>query len=54
MTLVAEKKEIRKDYLISPTLFRNLLAPLMYLNLIHFIESSDGFQIDVLGPHLND
>jgi hypothetical protein len=54
MNLVTEKKEVRKDYLISPTMFRNLLAPLMFLNLIHFIECGEKFQIDVLGQHLND
>lgn len=54
MTLVTDKKHVRKEYLISPTMFRNLLAPLMFLNLIHFIESEENFQIDVLGPHLND
>lgn len=54
MCLVTEKKSIRKEYLISPTMFRNLLAPLMFLNLVHFVECDDSFQIDVLGPHLND
>ena len=54
MRLIAEKKNVRKDYLISPTMFRNLLAPLMFLNLISFIECEEEFQIDVLGPHLND
>ncbi len=54
MNLLTEKKDVRKEYLISPTMFRNLLAPLMYLNLVSFIESDDRFQIDVLGPHLND
>ena len=54
MNLVTEKKEVRKVYLISPTMFRNLLAPLMFLNLIHFIECDDEFQIDVLGPHLHE
>lgn len=54
MTLVTEKKDVRKDYLISPTMFRNLLAPLMFLNLIHFVECEGKFQIDVLGPHLNE
>jgi hypothetical protein len=54
MNLVTEKRDVRKDYLISPTMFRNLLAPLMSLNLISFIESADKFQIDVLGPHLNE
>jgi len=52
--LVIEKNEVRKNYLISPTMFRNLLAPLMILNLIHFVEGDGKFQIDVLGPHLND
>ena len=54
MNLVTEKRHVRKDYLISPTMFRNLLAPLMFLNLIHFIECDEKFQIDILGPHLND
>jgi hypothetical protein len=54
MNVVTEKKDVRKDYLISPTMFRNLLAPLMFLNLIHFMESDEKIQIDVLGPHLND
>lgn len=54
MNLVTEKKQVRKDYLISPTMFRNLLAPLMFLNLIHFVENGDKFQIDISGPHLND
>lgn len=52
--LIMEKKNVRKDYLISPTMFRNLLAPLMFLNLIHFVESDDKFQIDVLGSHVNE
>lgn len=54
LNLITKKKDIRKDYLISPTMFRNLLAPLMFLSLVSFIESDDKFQIDILGPHLND
>ena len=54
MNFITEKKDVRKDYLISPTMFRNLLAPLMLLNLIHFTENDEKFQIDVIGPHLND
>ena len=54
MNCITQKREIRKEYLISPTMFRNLLAPLAFLNLINFIESDDKFRIDVLGPHLND
>ena len=54
MNFVTDKREVRKDYLISPTMFRNLLAPLMYLNLIHFTESDEKFQIDLSGPHTND
>jgi hypothetical protein len=54
MNLVTDKKIVRKDFLISPTMFRNLLAPLMFLNLIHFVECDDKFQIDILGPSLND
>ncbi len=54
LNLVTEKKAIRKEYLISPTMFRNLLAPLMFLNLVHFNESDEKYHIDILGPHLND
>lgn len=54
MNIKATKKDIRKEYLISPTMFRNLLAPLMSLNLIHFVEYGDKLQIDILGPHVNE
>ena len=54
MYCITQKKDVRKDYLISPTMFRNLLAPLMFLNLIHFVENEEKFQIDVSGPHLNE
>jgi hypothetical protein len=54
MNIEIGKKDVRKEYLISPTVFRNLLTPLMILNLIHFVESVDKFQIDVAGPHLNE
>jgi hypothetical protein len=52
MAIAAEKKNVRKEFLISPTMFRNLLAPLMFMNLIHFVESDEKFQIDVMGSHL--
>ena len=52
--MITCKKDVRREYLISPTMFRNLLAPLMFLNLIHFLECDEKFQIDVSGPHLND
>lgn len=51
---LTEKKDIRKEYLISPTMFRNLLAPLAYLNLIQFHETDENYRIDILGPHVND
>jgi hypothetical protein len=54
LNLVTKKKDVRKDYLISPTKYRNLLAPLMFMNLIHFVESDERFQIDISGPHLNE
>ena len=53
LNLVTKKKDVRKDYLISPTMFRNLLSPLMFLSLVNFIESDEKFQIDILGPHLD-
>jgi hypothetical protein len=54
MHLVTAKKNIRKDYLISPTMFRNLLAPLACLNLIHFVESDEKYRIEVMGKHANE
>ena len=30
MNFISQKKDIRKDYLMSPTMFRNLLSPLMF------------------------
>jgi hypothetical protein len=52
--LVVGKKDVRKDYFISPTVFRNLLGPLMLLNLISFTESDGNFQIDIFGSQLNE
>jgi hypothetical protein len=52
--VIQEKRDVRKDYLMSPTMFRNLLAPLMFLNLINFIEVDDNFQIDISGTDLNE
>lgn len=54
MNIVVKKKEVRKEYLISPTMFRNMLAPLMFMNLIHFTEGDEKFQINVIGQHFND
>lgn len=53
-SLCANKADVRKDYFLTPTLFRNLLGPLMCLNLIHFIESDDKFQIEIMGQHQNE
>jgi hypothetical protein len=44
------KLTIRKDFLISPTLFRNLLSPLMYLNVIKFTEDDHHYSIEIMGP----
>jgi len=54
MIVVTPKRDVRKEYLISPTLFRNLLSPLMYLNLLSFVENDGKFEIDILGRQLND
>lgn len=53
-SLLINKNEIRREFLISPTLFRNLLAPLMFLNLISFKESDLQYHIDIMGPDLNE
>jgi len=54
MSLNVQKKEIRKEFLMSPTLFRNLLTPLMFMNLAAFQESDIQYHIDILGPNLNE
>ncbi len=55
MGFVVPRRDVRREYLISPTMFRNLLAPLAFLNLINFIEDDDGrYQIDVSGPQANE
>jgi hypothetical protein len=54
MKISIEKVDIRKEYLLSPTMFRNLLAPLMYLNLIHLMERDEKFLIDISGTNAND
>jgi hypothetical protein len=51
MALKLSKKDIRKDYLISPTMFRNLLARLMFLNLVSYVEKDDKFHIDIMMGH---
>lgn len=43
------KKDIKKDLLISPTRFRNLLVCLASLNLAEFEESLENFKIELLG-----
>ena len=43
------RKNTRKEYLISPTLFRNLLSAMMSMNLLSFVETEEEFQIEVFG-----
>ena len=43
------KKEIRKLYLISPTMFRNSISPLAFLSLVSFAEDEEQFQIEIFG-----
>ena len=52
--IIIKKRDIRRDYLMSPTLFRNLLAPMMFINILGFIEVDDKFQIDMLGADLHE
>jgi hypothetical protein len=54
MTLVVPKRDVRKLYLISPTIFRNMLTPLMYLNLLRFSETDEDFHIDISGSYVNE
>ena len=48
-TVRVKKRDIRKEYLISPTIYRNELASLAYLNLVSFVETDEEYQIDVMG-----
>lgn len=50
----ARKKDVRKDYLISPTMFRNLLSMLMSLDLLSFVENDEKFRIGVSRAHSNE
>ncbi len=52
--LITQKTDVRKQYNISPTIFRNLAAPLMNMNVLHFSESEERFYVDILGPHVNE
>ena len=53
-TLRIDKRDIRKEYFISPTIFRNLLIPLTDLYLVTFYEIAGNFQIWVNGSQQND
>lgn len=52
--VLIQKKDVRKEFLVSPTMFRNLLSPLMFLNLVTFTENDEKFQIDIQGQKSND
>jgi hypothetical protein len=52
--VLVAKNEIRKNYSISPTLFRNHLYDLKTLNLLFFVEKDGEFRIDISGCHHND
>lgn len=47
--LVMDKKDSRKDFLLSPTIFRNLLSHLVILNLVYFIENDGKIQVNIVG-----
>lgn len=49
------KKDIRKEFLISPTVFRNLISPLVVLDIVNFWvvnESEEKFNIEILGKNV--
>jgi len=48
------RKSIYKDYLISPTLFRNLIIPLIYLHVITCDEYDHEFHIGFSGPDIDE
>ncbi len=43
-----EKREVRHEFLLSPTLFRNYCVELMILKKIDFSENKDQFQVKIL------
>lgn len=49
MRFEISKAEVRKIFLMSPTIFRNLLTPLMFIGLINFNEDDANFLIELLG-----
>jgi hypothetical protein len=49
MSLKVSRDEIRKNFLISPTLFRSLLSPLAYMNIINFREHDNLYHIEICG-----
>lgn len=48
------KRDIRPYFLISPTLFINLLCPLMSLALVFVEENEDNFHITLSGANWNE
>jgi hypothetical protein len=52
--LKTKKSDIRKEYLITPTMFRNLLSPLRYMNLVDFTENNGEYEVDILGSGLDE
>jgi hypothetical protein len=54
MKAIIPKQNIRKGFVITPTRFRNLLEPLMFLNLIIFEDLDESFLIEFMGPNLSE
>jgi hypothetical protein len=54
LKLDVPREDIRPDYLISPTLFINLLCPLISLSLVFLREEDDGFHISFSRAHLDE
>ena len=51
--MTVKKNEIKKQFLISPTLFRNALLAIGRMDLISFQESEDLFLIDFYDSNEN-
>lgn len=52
--LTIQKKDIRKMFLISPTLFRNLISPLVLMRLLTNVQTEKGFVISVTGTEADE
>jgi len=53
--IIIQKEDVRKNFLISPTVFKNFLGRLTYLNVLQYTEKDACcFEIEVFGKYMNE